>query len=214
MMLKQTTDSSISYLRCAKFGVGNTTRFRPVKDLHRKRPLVGSPHVSVLMAEYLAKRDVLRHFLTAQLKSREDAEDVLQDLYVKVSRTPDIDDLQKPASYLFKMAVNLAHDRRRERKRAKLREADWVSVLYTKAGDQTVADQPSAEAGYAAKQRLIAIREALTKLSPQCQRAFMLHKFEGLSHLQVAQSMKISRSTVEKHMHTALKHLIRELGHD
>jgi RNA polymerase sigma-70 factor (ECF subfamily) len=175
---------------------------------------VGSPHVSVLLAEYLAKRDALRHFLTAQLKSREDAEDVLQDLYVKVSRTPDIDDLQKPASYLFKMAVNLAHDRRRERKRAKLREADWVSVLYTKAGDQTVADQPSAEVGYAAKQRLIAIREALTKLSPQCQRAFMLHKFEGLSHLQVAQSMKISRSTVEKHMHTALKHLIRELGHD
>lgn len=182
--------------------------------MHRKQLLVGSPQTSILMTEYLAKRDVLRHFLTAQLKSREDAEDVLQDLFLKVSRTPDIDDLQKPASYLFKMAINLVHDRRRQHKRAKLREADWTSVLYTKAGDQTVADQPSAEAGYAAKQRLIAIQDSLTKLSPQCRRAFLLHKFEGLSHLQVAERMKISRSTVEKHMHTALRHLIRELGHD
>ena len=70
------------------------------------------------------------------------------------------------------------------------------------------------ESAYAAKQRVAAIRNALEELSPQCRRVFVMHKFEDLSHEEVARRVGISRSTVEKHMHTALKHLIARLGRD
>jgi RNA polymerase sigma-70 factor (ECF subfamily) len=63
-------------------------------------------------------------------------------------------------------------------------------------------------------QRLAEVRRALDELSPQCRRIFMLHKFEGLTHQEVAERANISRSTVEKHMHTALKHLMKRFGRD
>jgi RNA polymerase sigma-70 factor (ECF subfamily) len=61
---------------------------------------------------------------------------------------------------------------------------------------------------------MLAVRRALDELSPQCRRIFVLHKFDGLSHKEIAERVNISRSTVEKHMHTALKHLIERLGRD
>ena len=72
----------------------------------------------------------------------------------------------------------------------------------------------SAEAALHAKQRLQAIVSVLDELSPQCRNVFVLHKFEGLTHPEIAARVGISRSTVEKHMTTALKHLVRQLGRD
>ena len=63
----------------------------------------------------------------------------------------------------------------------------------------------------AARQRLALLTEALKELSPQTQRVFRMHKFEGLSHPEVAAAIGISRSAVEKHMMAALKHLLARL---
>lgn len=166
------------------------------------------------MAIYLSRRNEIERFLTSRLGSRDEAEDVLQELFLKLSRTDPSQKVQNPAAYLFRMALNLARDHRRERSRARARDSDWVAARYVMAGTEPVADIPSAESGYHAKQRLAAIREAIDELSPQCRRVFLLHKFEGLSHEDVARQVGISRSTVEKHMNTALKYLIRRLGRD
>ena len=78
----------------------------------------------------------------------------------------------------------------------------------------TIADAPSAEDALHAKQRIAAVRAALDELSPQCRNVFVLHKFQGLSHEDVARQAGITRSTVEKHMRTALVHLVHRLGRD
>jgi RNA polymerase sigma-70 factor (ECF subfamily) len=44
------------------------------------------------------------------------------------------------------------------------------------------------------------------------QRAFRLHKLQGLSHAQTAQVMAISVKSVEKHISAALKNLTARLG--
>jgi RNA polymerase sigma factor (sigma-70 family) len=167
-----------------------------------------------LLAVYLSRRDAIGRFLSARLASKEEAEDVLQELFLRLSRTAPPDDVRDPAAYLFRMAMNMARDYRRERQRAHTREADWADSRNTLAGAELLEDAPSAETAFAAKQRLAAIRKALDELSPQCRRVFLLHKFEGLSHEEVASRAGISRSTVEKHMNTALKHLISRLGRD
>jgi RNA polymerase sigma factor (sigma-70 family) len=172
------------------------------------------PEPSALMAIYLAKRSVIARFLSARLGSKDDAEDVLQELYLKLNRIDSSQEVHDPAAYLFRMALNLAHDFRRERSRARVRDNAWVGARYLMAGSELVANIPSAESGYHAKQRLAAIREVIDELSPQCRRVFFLHKFEGLSHKEIAQRLGISQSTVEKHMNSALKHLIRRIGRD
>jgi RNA polymerase sigma factor (sigma-70 family) len=169
---------------------------------------------SGLMAIYLSKRGAIERFLISRLGSKDDAEDVLQDLFLKLDRIEASQEVKNLGAYLFKMALNLAHDYRRERSRARTRDGDWVEAQYVMAGTEPVADIPSAEAGYQAKQRLAAVRTAIDELSPKCRRVFLLHKLEGLSQAEVARRLGISQSTVEKHMNTALKHLLRRLGRD
>jgi RNA polymerase sigma factor (sigma-70 family) len=182
-------------------------------DQERFCPL-GADKTSALMALYLSKRSAVERFLTARLGNKDEAEDILQELFLKLSRVDPAQEIQNPAGYLFKMALNLAHDRRRERSRARERDSDWVVARYIMAGPEPVADIPSAEAGYHAKQRIAAVHTAIEELSPQCRRVFVLHKFENFSHEDIARQLGISRSTVEKHMNTALKQLIRKLGRD
>jgi RNA polymerase sigma-70 factor (ECF subfamily) len=164
------------------------------------------------MTAYLARREEIARFLTARLGNAEDAQDVAQELFLRLERVPDPRELADPAAYVFRMGLNLANDHRRSRRRAIARDAAWASARHGEMGGEPVADLPSAEASYAGKQRIAAVHQALQELSPQCRRVFILHKFEGLPHGDIAARCGISRSTVEKHMTTALKHLIRRLG--
>ena len=169
---------------------------------------------SLLAEAFFENRPAIVRFLAARLGDRHAAEDLAQELYIKLLAWNERIEVRDPAAYLFRMALNLARDYRRERQRARAREGAWVDVQAVVAGGEAVADAPSAEEGYAAKQRLAAIRAALDELSPQCRRVFIMHKFEGLSHQDVAARAGITRSTVEKHMRTAMLHLVKRVGRD
>jgi RNA polymerase sigma-70 factor (ECF subfamily) len=175
---------------------------------------LASEQPSPLVAAYFSNRQAIQRFLAARVGDRQEAEDLVQELFLKLEGVVPPPDLRDPVSYLFRMALNLARDKRRERQRAQAREGDWADTRTMTSGTEAIDDSSSAEAAYGAKQRIAAIRAALDELSPQCRRVFVLHKFEDLSHEEVARRAGISRSTVEKHMHTALKHLIARLGRD
>jgi RNA polymerase sigma-70 factor (ECF subfamily) len=53
---------------------------------------------------------------------------------------------------------------------------------------------------------------AIAALPDGARRVFELHKIDGLSHVEVAERLGISRSGVEKHMAVAMKHLRRALA--
>jgi RNA polymerase sigma factor (sigma-70 family) len=166
---------------------------------------------SILLGTYLAQRDALKRFLTARLGAEAEAEDLVQELYFRLDRAEIVAEVENPVAYLYKMAFNLACDHRRERQRSHARDGQWVEARRIMVGTEPIADQPPADAAYEAKQDLARIVAALEDLSPQCRRVFMMHKFEGLSHSEIAVRTGISRSTVEKHMGTSIKHLLKRL---
>ena len=55
------------------------------------------------------------------------------------------------------------------------------------------------------------MRLALADLPQAVQTSFRLHKIDGLTHAQVAERMGVSRSLIEKHMMSALRHLSQRL---
>ncbi len=167
---------------------------------------------SILLETYLLQRDALKRFLIARLGAEAEAEDLVQELYFRLDRAQIVADVDNPVAYLYKMAFNLARDHRRERQRSHARDGQWVESRRLMVGPEPIADQPPADTAYEAKQDLARIVAALEDLSPQCRRVFMLHKFEGLSHAAIAEQVGISRSTVEKHMGTGIKHLLKRLG--
>ena len=166
-----------------------------------------------LLDVYLEQRAALKRFLNARLGDEAEAEDLAQELYFRLDRAQIYGEVENPIAYLYKMAFNLARDHRRERQRAHARDGQWLESRHpATSGLEPVAHEPPADTAYEAKQDLASLVAALDDLSPQCRRVFVMHKFEGLSHPEIAAHVGISRSTVEKHMGTALRHLLKRLG--
>jgi len=163
---------------------------------------------SSLQSAYLEKRADLVRFFRLRLRSSEAAEDLVQDIFVRISNFDD-SQITNPVAYLYRLGWNMMLDKLRQQRRATVRDGDWSDVQHTKIAHEAVSDAPSADDAVAARQRLQQIIEALKALPPQTQRVFRMHKFDGQSHGEVAAALGISRSAVEKHVSTALRHLLR-----
>jgi RNA polymerase sigma-70 factor (ECF subfamily) len=167
--------------------------------------------LSPLAAAYLERREDMRRFFVARLGGRGDVEDLVQELYLKVQAVTD-EPIDNPPAYLYRLASNLMLDRLRRAKRAGERETEWRRNNHATVGTLDVADVPDAESAVIARQRLEKISQALATLSPTTQKIFRLHKFEGLTHVETAERLGISRSAVEKHVSLALGHLLKRVG--
>lgn len=157
-------------------------------------------------------RDDLKRYFTLRLGSESAAEDLTQEIYLKIVAAPAGTQIENPSAYLYRLGSNLMLDQLRSQKRSLSRDSDWQRVHTSSAGDEAVTEAPAADDAIAAKQQLGRILAALDEVSPRARRAFSLHKLEGLSHAETAAALGISRSAVEKHVSAVLKHLLRRIG--
>ena len=166
---------------------------------------------SALLAAYFEKRANLVRFFAARTGSLAAAEDLAQDLYLKLIAREDSVDAWAPVGLLYKIATNLMLDTARSAQRSAQRETGWRMVERTDIGGAEVDDSPAADEVIVSRQRLRQLVEAVAELPPQMGRAFRLHKLEGLSQIQTAQAMGVSVKAVEKHVSVALQKLIQRL---
>lgn len=165
----------------------------------------------MLVSAYLRIRQDLLRYFTMRLNSEAAAEDVVQDIYVRIV-TAEIGAVENPSAYLYRLGSNLMLDRLKQQRRARARDDAWHGAQYVRAGGEDVANLPRIEDAVSARQRLQRLMAAVDELPPQRRRAFQLHKLEGLTHGETASAMGISRSAVEKHISAALRHLMERLG--
>ncbi len=85
------------------------------------------------------------------------------------------------------------------------RDAAWRDVAHVSGPVEDIDDAPSAEAVVAGRERLAALLAALSDLPERTQTIFRMHKLDGLAYGEVAESLDVSKSTVEKHMMDALR---------
>ena len=165
-----------------------------------------------LLGLYLEKRANLVRFFAARLGAAAAAEDLAQDLYLKIAAMPADEAVQSPSALLYRMGANLMLDRLRQERRAAARDGAWRDTAILSVGGEDVHDAPSADDAIADRQRLARLLDGLQDLPPRMRRAFQLHKLQGLSHVETAREMGISVSAVEKHISGALKSLASRLG--
>jgi RNA polymerase sigma factor (sigma-70 family) len=165
-----------------------------------------------LVEAYMARRPNLIRFFAARTGSQAAAEDLAQELYLRLAGRPPGEAAENPTAFIYRAATNLMVDRTRGEARAAARDSQWRGAHTTLLAGQEVAEEPPADEAAASRQRLRQLVEAVAELPPQMQRAFTLHKLEGLSHAQTAQTMGISVKSVEKHISAALKALTARLA--
>jgi RNA polymerase sigma factor (sigma-70 family) len=163
--------------------------------------------LGILMSEYLAMREVLLRFLTARLGEAAAADDVYQELFVRLRAGALPPDIANPRGYLFRMAYNLANEFTRARRRQDARDAHWTDTTTHRLGAETIADVTAADDALASRERLKLVMTAIEGLPPKSREVFIQCRVRGLSHREVAEKLGISIKTVEKHMTVALKHL-------
>ncbi|HEY4029527.1 MAG TPA: sigma-70 family RNA polymerase sigma factor [Caulobacteraceae bacterium] len=167
-----------------------------------------------LLDAYLSRRDDLVRFFAARLRSMTAAEDLVQDLYVRVASLEGGEPVENPSAYLYRLASNLMLDRLRSDRRSGAREDAWSQSQRLEMGGEAVADEPSAEQNVAARQRMAKLARAVAELPPKTRRAFELHKLEGLTQEETARALGVSRKTVEKQISAALQRLLAKLNED
>ncbi len=59
----------------------------------------------------------LLRFIRGQKVDREEAREILQETYCRLQQVPQIDAIQSHSGYLFRTAINLTRDRKRQRRR-------------------------------------------------------------------------------------------------
>lgn len=134
----------------------------------------------------------LRRFVRSRVASRHDAEDVIQDAYLRVLRYSAEHVVESEERLLFSAARNLAVDNRRRRKVRERNAADCAVLA--------VEDSPASDEVVEARQRLKRVEAAIGLLPPRCREIFLMHRIDGLSYSQIAKSVGISVSAVEKHI--------------
>ena len=165
-----------------------------------------------LLAAYLERRANLLRFLAARAGSLTAAEDLAQELYLKLAARERTQEVGNPTALLYRMALNLMLDRARGEARATARDTAWRQTAHTQVAGVDVVDEPPADEAVAAAQRLRQLVAAVQELPPQAGRAFRLHKLDGLSHAETARAMGLSVKAVEKHVSAALKALTAKLA--
>jgi RNA polymerase sigma-70 factor (ECF subfamily) len=171
-----------------------------------------------LLALYLQRRANLVRFLAARAGSLAAAEDLTQELYLKLAARAAQpsegagEEIGNPTALLYRMALNLMFDRARGETRSAVRDTAWRQAVRTEIGGVDIADEPPADEAAASAERMRRLIAAVQDLPPQAGRAFRLHKLEGKSQAETAQAMGLSVKAVEKHVSAALKALTLRLS--
>jgi RNA polymerase sigma-70 factor (ECF subfamily) len=157
-------------------------------------------HNGLLRAALLEHRAALLRYFIARRVPAEEAEDVLQDLVVKLESHAS-GPVAEPRAYLYRMAENLLLDRIRSEGRRRGREQAWVAAQAGVALDAD--DRPSAEQALIARQRLALVSAALATLPERTLFVFRRYRIDGVPQRQIAAEIGISLSAVEKHLQKA-----------
>lgn len=149
-----------------------------------------------LLRVFLARRSQMESLVTRRVGCRATAADLVQDLFLRFWRrpTPVVEDL---GSYLLRSAHNMAIDHLRS-EGARTRNE---SGLFPETQQD---EHPPPEVTLQASHDLRSVSAALQALPERTRHIFLLNRIHGRTYAEIARSMAISQSAVEKHMMRAL----------
>ncbi|WP_287919348.1 RNA polymerase sigma factor [Comamonas sp.] len=148
----------------------------------------------------------LLSFLSRKVRDRDMAADLTQESFARVyAAERSGSDIQNPRALLYQTARNLLVD--------SYRRAETRSTGADPTADGGIVEPdmyigPNAlepEVALASRQRFEAIARVVDRLPTRCREAFLLVKFDGLSHAQAAQHMGVAVKTVEMQIQIALQ---------
>ena len=153
-------------------------------------------HTAAVQHIYEQHHSWLFGWLKGRLHDACDAADVAHDTFVRILGSRNVAQIREPKNYLATIARGLVIDRYRRR----AIESAYLETLIARPEATALSEEDKA----LIIETLVAVDKALTSLGLRTQRIFMLSQIEGLTYQQIARQLKVSLTTVKKHMIRAL----------
>ena len=134
--------------------------------------------------------------LTRRLGSADLAGDALQDTWLRLEDGGNIAAVQRPDSYLFRIALNAARDRQRAETR-RLTTGEIGELL--NIGD----DQPNPAQVAEARSELLALEAIMLELPPRQRAILLAARLDGLARRDIAKRYRISVRLVQRELQEA-----------
>lgn len=184
-------------------------------DILVKRVVGGDTEIYRVLVERYEKRVFALTFEI--LRSKEDAEDVTQESFVKAYLSlPDFKGEASFYTWLYRIAYNLAIDLKRKVNRRGGPPAEFDETSTQSAGAlRGTALIGAVEAPHEAlnrREQNIQIRRALESISEEHRAVILLRELEGLSYEEISDVIGISLGTVMSRLHYARKRLQKVLA--
>jgi RNA polymerase sigma factor (sigma-70 family) len=156
----------------------------------------------------------LMTFFLRRIKDRSLAEDLTQDVLLKVVRASERGQIERADSYVFKVAINLLRDHRRRLQRTG--PAVFVPIEEDLEGhlEGELVEAISPERVLLSEDSLADVLRSLEELGELTRNIFILFRLENMKQKDIAALYGIGQSTVEKHVVKAVVHLAKRYGHD
>lgn len=151
---------------------------------------------------------VLLQFFRRRVRERAEAEDLVQEVFVRLLKRGNIADLQDIRGYLFQTAASVLTDRARKRHS----QRSDVHVHFDTLAHGCEDFPP--DRVLSGEQSLTRVSRALLELPERVRTVFVLRRLEGLSYQDIAQRLGISVSLVEKQMARAVAYLSQRMSEE
>jgi RNA polymerase sigma-70 factor, ECF subfamily len=149
--------------------------------------------------------------------SPDDAEDLTQEVFIKVYKTLTQYDLEKGAftTWVTTMTRNLLVDHFRKSKQDRMTDSMDAGTSSEEdsltLGDQIADQGPNPDDVVASQQTQKMVQEALKKLSPELREAVILRDLQDMDYKEIAQVLKVPEGTVKSRINRGRTELARLL---
>ena len=142
---------------------------------------------------FINYQKTIRGYISRIVKP-DDIDDIIQETFVRCYEASLKQEIKYARSYMLKTAKNLAFNH----------NAKWDNKFNDSIEDfvepPVELSSPTFEDDYESKERFLFFCRATEQLSGSVRKCFILKKVYGLSQKEIAQSLQLSESTVEKHV--------------
>jgi RNA polymerase sigma factor (sigma-70 family) len=161
-------------------------------------------NIAALRDLLLADYSGLDRQLTRRLGCADFASDVLQETYLRLEGLKDIGPVRSPKAYLFRIALNIANDRRRaESRRLTVDEVDRLLDIPD--------DRPDAARVSEDRSEVNLLRRAIAELPERRRRVLIFSRIEGLPNREIAKRLGVTVRTIETDLKQAVEHCAHRL---
>ena len=160
-----------------------------------------------LLSNYYSQhRDELVSFIAVRIVDTNEAEDIVQDIFLHLLRGQQLITLQTLPSLLYTMARHAVSDYYRRRH---VHEAYEHYLQKSDAG--SLMSDDSIESVFSAHQLMERMERSLTRLPKACCEIYRLHIYDGMKVSDIAQELSLPYKQVENRLGQARKAVRQQL---